>query len=82
MAFKNGLNEDVSDKKFIYLNLGLEGGKMRELFKQVEFFVVNNQLNNLNSKVSYYSLPHALVMIPGYFEALSIFYKNKENNKH
>ncbi len=82
MSFKNGLNEQVSDKKFIYLNLGLEGGKMRELFKQVESFVVNNQLDNLDSKVSYYSLPHALVMIPGYFEALSRFYKNNENRTH
>ena len=79
MSFKNGLNEQVSDKKFIYLNLGLEGGKMRELFKQVESFVVNNQVDNLDSKVSYYSLPHALVMIPGYFEALSRFYKHKGN---
>jgi len=78
MSFKNGLVESLPQKKFIYLNLGLEGGDMRELFKQVETALEKTHIEHLHAKVSYFSLPHALIMIPGYFDALAEFYREQE----
>ena len=74
-SFKNGLSVDLKKKRFIYLNLGLEGGVMRDSFKQVEAALSNHSVKTIHSKISYFSLPHALIMIPGYFEALSEFYR-------
>jgi len=78
-SFINGLTTHsatgIKDNKFIYLNLGLEGGVMRQQFKEVEVAIDENRENDINSKVSYFSLPHALIMIPGYFEALAEFYR-------
>jgi len=74
-SFKEGFNRNLANPKFIYLNLGLEGGIMRDSFKQVEKFVNNNHIENLHTKINYYSLPHALIMIPGYFDALAAFYR-------
>jgi len=78
MSFKNGLDDNLAEKKFIYLNLGLEGGDMRELFKQVETALDNTSVEHLHAKVSYFSLPHALIMIPGYFDGLYEFYREQE----
>jgi predicted alpha/beta superfamily hydrolase len=75
VSFKKGLKIDLNKKKFIYLNLGLEVGVMRGSFKQVETALSNSKINTIHSKISYFSLPHALIMIPGYFEALSEFYR-------
>lgn len=78
-SFKNRLanrsSAGIKDNKFIYLNLGLEGGVMRASFKEAEAAIDENTMKTITSKVSYYSLPHALIMIPGYFEALSEFYR-------
>jgi len=78
MSFKKGLINNSHENKFIYLNLGLEGGAMRALFKQVETAIDSNDKETLPAKVSYYSLPHALIMVPGYFEALVEFYKKQD----
>lgn len=75
-SFKAGLNNSPADNTFIYLNLGLEGGIMRGSFKQVEKAIENNREENIRATVSYFSLPHALIMIPGYFEALADFYQH------
>jgi len=74
-SFKESFNRNLTNPTFIYLNLGLEGGIMRDSFKQVERIVNNNHIEKLHTKVSYYSLPHALIMIPGYFDALTEFYQ-------
>ena len=74
-SFKEGLNRHIDEDKFIYLNLGLEGGIMRGSFKEVESALENQSVDNLRVKINYYSLPHALIMIPGYFEALTEFYR-------
>jgi len=74
-SFENALSIDFKKKKFIYLNLGLEGGVMRKSFKQAEATLSNNPVKTIHSKISYFSLPHAFIMIPGYFEALSEFYR-------
>jgi len=77
MSFKKGLNNNLAEQKVIYLNLGLEGGDMRELFKQVETAIDNSPSEHLHADVSYFSLPHALIMIPGYFDALYKFYRKQ-----
>ncbi|MCJ8318141.1 MAG: alpha/beta hydrolase-fold protein [Colwellia sp.] len=74
-SFRQGLNQQFEGHKFIYLNLGLEGGIMRESFKQVESIIENQRVEKLRTAVNYYSLPHALIMIPGYFKALIEFYQ-------
>jgi len=78
-SFSNGLTNHsstgIKNNKFIYLNLGLEAGVMRQSFKEVEAAIDENKVKDISFKVSYFSLPHALIMIPGYFEALSEFYR-------
>jgi hypothetical protein len=65
-----------NDVYFTYtLNLGLEGGQMRKSFKQIQTIMHDSPVKNVYSKTSYFSLPHALIMIPGYFEALLEFYR-------
>jgi predicted alpha/beta superfamily hydrolase len=61
----------------IYLNLGVEYGDMRSAFKQAEQVLRNQSPSKLKSKVNYYTLPHALIMIPGYFDALYWYYQSK-----
>ena len=77
-SFKERVDSDFKGKTFIYLNLGLEVGVMRALFKKAEATLNKKTVNNLYSKTSYFSLPHALIMIPGYFEALFEFYRHHE----
>ena len=72
--FTEGLGDQLIEDKFIYQNLGLEGGAIRELFKKVETTLYDKSAKNSQIKISYYSLPHSLIMVPGYFDALTEFY--------
>ncbi len=75
--FKAALNEKVILNQFFYMNLGIEGGDMRASFKQAEIALRDESPAALKSKVSYWALPHALIMVPGFFDALYSYYQDK-----
>jgi len=81
------LKDNPSLDGFLYMNLGLETEHgYRDLFMEAEAALDNNAPANLRHKVSYYVLPHPLIMIPGYAEALNGFFADcsspKSRNHH
>lgn len=75
--FKVALTSKKIKDKYFYMNLGIEGSDMRASFKQAEIALRDESPATLKSKVSYSALPHALIMVPGFFNALYWYYQNR-----
>ena len=62
--------------QFLYMNLGLEtADSYRDLFIESEDALKENAPPKLRQSISYYSLPHPFIMMPGYAEGLRNFFE-------
>ena len=77
-ASNNTFKNTAAMDNYFYMNLGIEGGDMRAAFKQAEIALRDQSPAKLQSKVSYSALPHALIMVPGFFDALYSYYQIRD----